>query len=470
MNKHSLKSLLSRIEFWIILFALIRLIGITNPPLEVGHNWRQSFTCMVARNFQEVEPNILYPQIDYSGDKPGVVASECPVFNYLIFLAAKLLGWDHWYGRLINLIVSSLGAYYLYLIVKRHYNQRVALYSGLLLLSSIWFSFARKVMPDTFSVSLVVAGLYYLDSYRETGKYRYALLFIMLAGIGGLSKMPALVLLGIVPLYLFVKETSNTKRITLILGTSIVVLLVSLWYFYWQPLLLETFRNPLYFPYSLGEGFRELLNHWPGALKKFYFDAFQSYVAFGIFLVGIYQMVTSRVWGLALTLGFTLLPFAFFALKTGVVFPTHNYYVIPFVPVMALVGGYGLSAVGSKWWVYLLLSAAIVEGIANQQNDLFLKNSERYKLTLESIADSLSSRNDLIVINGNGNPQQLYLAHRRGWNCNDYELKDSAYLSDIASRGCRFAFVNRHSFGDSLRFPVAYRDDHYTVYALKRAP
>ncbi len=465
-----MKSLLSRVEFWIILFALIRLVGITNPPLEIGHNWRQSFTCMVARNFHEVEPNILYPRIDYSGDKPGVVASECPVFNYLIFITARVFGWDHWYGRLINLIVSSLGAYYFYLLVKRRYNQRVAFYSCLLLLSSIWFSFARKVMPDTFSVSLVIAGLYYMDLYWENGKYPNIGLFVILAGIGGLSKMPALVLLGIIPLYLLAKEVSNVKRVTIILGTSIVVLLVSLWYFYWQPFLLETFRNPLYFPYSLGEGFRELLTHWPGALKKFYFDAFQSYVAFVIFLFGIYQMVTNRAWVLALTLGFTFLPFVFFVLKTGVIFPTHNYYVIPFVPVMALVGGYGLSVVGAKWWAYLLLPAAIMEGIANQQNDLFVKKSERYKLTLESIADSLSSRSDLIVINGNGNPQQLYLAHRRGWNCNDNELKDSTYLSDITARGCRFAFVNMLSFGDSLHFPVAYQDNHYRVYALKRAP
>ncbi|NLL29032.1 MAG: hypothetical protein GX259_09570 [Bacteroidales bacterium] len=54
----------NKIEFWIVIFFLVRLIGITNPPLEIGHNWRQVTGLMVSRNYLEVEPNILYPRID----------------------------------------------------------------------------------------------------------------------------------------------------------------------------------------------------------------------------------------------------------------------------------------------------------------------------------------------------------------------------------------------------------------------
>jgi hypothetical protein len=60
---------LSDIRFWILLFFILRLYGITNAPLEIGHSWRQSLTNMVARNFLEVDSNILYPRIDMDGDK-----------------------------------------------------------------------------------------------------------------------------------------------------------------------------------------------------------------------------------------------------------------------------------------------------------------------------------------------------------------------------------------------------------------
>ena len=37
---------LKDIRFWIIFLFLLRLYGITNPPLEVGHNWRQTTVAM----------------------------------------------------------------------------------------------------------------------------------------------------------------------------------------------------------------------------------------------------------------------------------------------------------------------------------------------------------------------------------------------------------------------------------------
>lgn len=84
LNKNQLKVIVTDFRFWILLFFLIRLIGITNPPLEIGHNWRQSLTNMIARNFLEVDANILYPRIDMAGENTGIIGSEFPFFNYLI--------------------------------------------------------------------------------------------------------------------------------------------------------------------------------------------------------------------------------------------------------------------------------------------------------------------------------------------------------------------------------------------------
>ena len=37
-----INALVKDIRFWIVLFFLIRMYGITMPPLEMGHNWRQT--------------------------------------------------------------------------------------------------------------------------------------------------------------------------------------------------------------------------------------------------------------------------------------------------------------------------------------------------------------------------------------------------------------------------------------------
>ena len=49
-----------KIEYIIGLFFLLRLIGITNAPLEIAHNWRQVTGLMVARNFLEVDLPVYY--------------------------------------------------------------------------------------------------------------------------------------------------------------------------------------------------------------------------------------------------------------------------------------------------------------------------------------------------------------------------------------------------------------------------
>ena len=192
------------IRFWIILFGVIRLFGITNPPLEVAHAWRQTTVTMAARNFYEVDPNILYPRIDISEDLTGITGMEFPLLNYLIYLVSLLFGYSHWYGRLINLIVTCFGCWYFYKLLKKYFAEQVSFCSTLLLICSIWFSYARKIMPDTFSMSLIIMGMYFGTNYLESATHsiRNLLIYSALTFLGLLSKLPAGFLLSLFALLL----------------------------------------------------------------------------------------------------------------------------------------------------------------------------------------------------------------------------------------------------------------------------
>src|SRR5688500_14048264 len=108
---------LKDIRFWILLFFVVRLYGITLPPLELSHSWRQTDGLMIARNFCETDANILYPRIDSAGEKSGIVGSEFPLLNYLIYLVSAIFGYEHWYGRLIVLVCSSIGVFFFYKLI-----------------------------------------------------------------------------------------------------------------------------------------------------------------------------------------------------------------------------------------------------------------------------------------------------------------------------------------------------------------
>ncbi|MFM9985730.1 MAG: ArnT family glycosyltransferase, partial [Flavobacteriales bacterium] len=256
-------------RFWIAFFAVVRLYGITDPPLEVVHNWRQSTVAMVARNFYETSPELLYPRLDIDGNGTGIEGMEFPVLNYCIFLVAEVFGYDHWYGRLINLVVSSFGIWCLFLLLRNYATERLALMAVIILEVSMWFVYMRKMMPDTFSVSLVLCGMYFAIGYlleKKNGWWLVASLLLIL--LGTLSKIPAACLLPALFLPFF-KSTLNRKIVFAIAG-AVAMAPVFWWYFSWVPYLNAHFGTGHFFMgQSFSEGFKSIA-HEPGNLFYYF--------------------------------------------------------------------------------------------------------------------------------------------------------------------------------------------------------
>jgi 4-amino-4-deoxy-L-arabinose transferase-like glycosyltransferase len=459
----------SSILFWIILFFILRLFNITSAPIEIAHNWRQAFTNTVARNFFDIDNNIFFPKAVIFGNNSGIVGTEFPLLNYIIYIFAKMFGYDHWYGRLINLIVSSIGIYYFYKIVFKFLKSTIAFNATIVLICSLWFVFSRKSMPDTFSISIVFIGLYFgLNFLYEKGA-KNLILFIVFTSIGILCKIPGLFFLCVFVFPFFDSRVELKTRILFVLGTCIVLVPVLLWYFRWVPYLDSIEGNRLYFPRTLKEGILEVVSNIGLTAEKFYFSSLQSYVAFFMFLAGLFFMFKSRNKKIILT--FALLTFVFFIfiLKTGIVFPLHSYYVIPYTPIMCVLVAYALDQIQNKRLFGFVFILIIAESIANQQNDFFIKKDQLYKLELESIADKVSDRNDLIAINGGESPQLIYFAHRNGWRATEGELSNADFINSIRSKGCKYIFLDKHILknpGLNSSLKTLYNDENFIIYSL----
>jgi hypothetical protein len=469
-NAHDtiMKKYYNRIEFWILIFFLIRLIGITNPPLEIGHNWRQVTGLMVARNYLEVDANILYPRIDDNNGNSGIIGMEFPSLNYLHFLVSKVFGYSHWYGRLINLIISSLGLFFFYkLICLSGFKERIAFISTIFLSTSIWFAFSRKMMPDTYSISLMFIGLYYGLKFLKEKKIFQILIYTIVCSLAILSKIPAGIYFIILLPFLLNKKDNIQQRAILLIFTLIPLALTYIWYFIWNPFLSIEFGNW----YNLGKpiktGFVEIVENLGKALDNFYFDSFSSYIVFSLFISGMVIMFFKREKRMIIAFILPFLVFMVYIFKSGFYFYHHNYYIIPFVPVMAIVAGYALSLIHKKWIFLTVLILGVGESIANQQHDFFIKESEKYKMSIEPIMDQVSQRDDLILINGNGNPQMIYLSHRKGWNCSDEQLLDVSFINKVIDSNCKFIVINKHSNVHlkklNLSFKTVFENDDFLI-------
>ncbi len=460
------QAILTNIRIYLALFFAIALIGITNPPIEV-HAWRQAFTNTIARNFLEIDNNILYPRINSSGIREGVVASEFPIFNYLIYMVSTVFGHQHWYGRLINLIFSTLGIYFFYRIIQQIWNRQFAFCAALILQMSIWFTYARKVMPDTFSIALMLGAIFFALQYLDKGKIWRLLTFGILASLGGLSKIPATVLLSLLGIA-FISPQFTLQRRGYVLGTTAIsISIIAFWYFVWDPHLLATYGNQLYYPRSLVEGAKEIIGMWQLSLKQFYFYGLRSYVGFAFFLLGIMALFKQKDKLMVAIFGLGTLVFLFFIAKTGKVFSLHTYYMIPYVPLMALMAAYGMYTFVPKKWLYLALGAVVIEGFANQQHELRLKKENLHLLTLEKeIVDHHISQDAKIVVSGGLNPMVMYFAHRNGWSVDNYELLDPNYLQKCSREGAEYVLVYHKQFSETLPLPILHQDQFFTLYQM----
>jgi 4-amino-4-deoxy-L-arabinose transferase-like glycosyltransferase len=467
MEKINFKSLFGDIRFWILFFFIIRMFGITDAPLENAHSWRQALTNMMARNFLDTGPNLFYPTIDMHGEKSGIIASEFPFFSYLIYAFSYVFGYAHWYGRLINLVVSSLGLFYFYKLIFGLIDKKTAFNATIVLLFSIWFAHSRKIMPDTFSVSLVIIGLYFGYNYLKEGIKLSLLWFFLFCSLGMLCKIPASSLFSVVAVVIFIKSVPIGRRIILNIVAALSAGVVYLWYFNWVPYLLFTYKFQLFFPKNYQVGTSEIAPLIPELLEKFYFSALCSFLAFGCCLVGLILLFIRKGWLLQFGLLIVGFIFGVFIIKTGSVFPTHSYYIIPFVPIMALAAGYFISKLPVKYAKIVLVIIGI-EGFANQQHDFFIKDNQYYKLGLEDKLDHTIPKKELIIINGGESPQDIYFAHRKGWTVEPQSISNLDYIDSLSSVGAKYLIVDLHNYNFKLeQYPKLFEDKDYTIYRLK---
>lgn len=452
----------------IVFFFLLRLWNITQPPLEIGHNWRQVTGLMVARNLTAEDASIFHPTVDEHADRSGEVSMEFPLLNWLHARAAEAFGYTHWYSRLINLIVISFGLWSFYQLIRRFYGAETAYFSLLVLTVSIWFAFARKTMPDTFSCGLVLIGWWQLVRFLDQRSWISLVLSSLAFMLGLLAKLPAGVLLAPLPLLFF---RFPSPRVWLALSVSALSMLPAIWWYaIHAPSIAEASGIWFHQGQSLSESLHSLGSHWKDALQRFYFSALHSFVFFGVLLFGIYRLATQRQKSLVAVLLCGALVFGIFILRAGFYFHHHSYYIIPFVPFMALIAGFGLFQVRRfiPRLAIVLAAAGTVEAIANQQHDFFTKASEMYKMELEQFVPEHTEEGDFIIVNGNGNPQQLYLSGRKGWVIDDTAVFDQTVIADLTDRGADYLLVNKQQIGDRRPdYPVAAEQESYVLYRLR---
>lgn len=454
------------IRIWILFFALVRLIGITDPPADKAHNWRQATVLMVARNYHEQGIDLLHPRIDFAGEKSGITGMEFPLLNAGVAAVAAVCGWHDWHGRVLVLLCYMLGVWAYHQLIHRWLGPRAAFIATLLLMSSLWFQYGRKTMPDVPALALVITGVYALQQLLTVGGWWRGLLGWSCIACGVLMKSPAVLLLvGLLP----VLWPYRAERRGVLVGLLVLsALLPALWWYgSWVPHLERTYGFAHFFMGKhMALGAQELWARSPEVAEKFYFDALR-FTGCAAFLAGVVLAVRRRAGALLEVTAVGFLGFAGLMLLAGGTFAEHSYYILPIVPFMAAVAAFGLAQLPGSWG-YVLAAVVAVEGVANAQHDLFMPASQRTFTALEPLLDEVAPRGERIVINAGEVPTAMYFAHRTGWLATNAALQQPAFRDSLAALGARTVVVLRQREEGDVQLPLEERavTADYRVYRL----
>ena len=221
--------------FLILLVALgVRLRGITNPLLD-DQAWRQADTASMATHMlgrlTDI-PSVFLPQLNYDGVTPQRVELEFPFLPYLLAWTWTLFGWADIWGRVwsVGLSLVTLGA--IYDLGRRMFTDRAGLMAAAIYaLMPLSIYYGRVVMPEPMAQAWSMWALAMIWRWRNTqeerGIWKVGVLMAgaILAKLPQLMLFPVALLLGFFPL--------NSKRIGQLVRYCMIVLFPPVVYYLW---------------------------------------------------------------------------------------------------------------------------------------------------------------------------------------------------------------------------------------------
>jgi len=421
--------------------ALIPRLYHLNSPIIGVHAWRQADTAAMARNFYRMQlshPGLnnlwrfFYPQVDWGGG--GYAETEFPIYPAIVSWLYRLTGDDMLYARLVTVLFSLIGLYFLYRLVELCFDRSVAFWSALfyaILPLSVFYG--RTVQPESLVMMSTLGGLYFFKRWTVSEQKRDLVFSWGLSAIALLTKVLPLIYLGIPLLFLAVLKFKGriVRRLDLWIYVIALLAVTFAWYYHAHQIYLDT---GLTFGFWSNDTDRyswiDLLSikYWADILLRL---AVRHFAIFG-FIVALIGLTYKRhqledyLWEVGL--GSSLLANALAPTSSYI----HEYYQLPTML-------YGLVFIGKvysktfnsnlnqtppvssasrpSFWLATALTLTFITGPLIYSLDYMqlenVRSSKVYQLAQQIQAQTPAEAK--VLATTGGDPSLLYLANRKGW-------------------------------------------------------
>lgn len=440
-----------RVLFVIILLGVLAHGYKLGNPLFDKHPFRQFDTAAVAHNYYDSGMSFLYPQVDWRGSSEGYVEVEFPAYNYVTATLFHVFGPRAWVGRVVSTLCYVLSALLLFLLVRRTFDDRAALFAVLFYsLLPLTLFHTRTFQPDGLLALGSIAAVYFFWAWTDDGLWWQLGLAWLGVTVAALIKPPSLYL-AIPITYLGIRAFGLRVFAKPILWGFVAAVLIPvfLWYYHSYHLWIDygntfgiigtTPQRGIWSPLdsqwlSLGKKLAERL-------------VFSHATPLGILFLAVGFL--SWPGGRSRVLLWWLAGFAVFVLYLPRAHMGHDYYQLPIAFVVMAYMGYGVTllldrGVFSRWVIAGIIAVMMASSVYTIRPWYRIGPGDRERLVFGAKLAEVTERNDLIVIarprpgeeelepaiyrhrTADGerlyvDPVDFYNADRDGWSLHDHQ-------------------------------------------------
>ncbi|RYZ08255.1 MAG: hypothetical protein EOO73_09340 [Myxococcales bacterium] len=309
--------------------------------------WRPTDMASIALNYARGSMSFLHPQVSWGGSGPGYVEMEFPLVPYLTAILFKLFGFHEGLSLVVPLLSGFLLVWFTYLIGRRWFGALEGLCAGLLVAVVPPFVMltVTGMWADPPSVLATTAGLYYAYEWSESGRHRSLIAAAALLSLGALLKLTALHV-GLPVAYLLWRRLRGDvlkAPQTWLLGLGILLPNVA-WYYYSYRVGVESGNTfGILAGGTMKFGSKSLYEDpafYLNALRRIALYHLTPVGTFG-FVYGMRRLIAEPAPRNLFLLSWLASVLVYSGVAAHGVHGGHYHYLLPFLPVAALVVGVG---------------------------------------------------------------------------------------------------------------------------------
>jgi len=442
--------------FWGLVLALVvvRFFHL-GPFIDGPHEWRQCDTANYIWDFYKNGIHLLQPAVCWMGHHKTLIL-EFPLPEAFVAIFYKLFSPQLVFARLAFLLIYLGSAYFLFRVIQLLYSRSLALLSVIIYLAMpLGIYYSRAIHIDFSAILLALAATYYFLKGAIEKRTLLILSGSLLMTVGLMIKAPYLFYIPIPILFYVITRQKHA------LPKLIPAFIFPAFIFYgWQAYVQQVNGNAPNWDFIPGYSkftnmadwyfgnftMRSNLYYWDTIMDRLVLEGTGSLGCI-LLLIGLlfskadgWSTLYLRIW-LVSCLMYVLIFF-----NPNII---HNYYQIPFLPVMAVF--IALTLYQFHQWIskknlklsygilFVLLLGMSVENIIYAESHYY--NVKHHFVEAGRIVREETQPDDLILFSTKGadcrTPTLLYRARRKGWSININDL-NITLIDSLRKEGIKY--------------------------------